>query len=410
MNSRLKILDSSPGIFWIIIILGGLAFSVALTILIVNLAVKPSYGPETLKYFSSDFLSTASAYGRTSMILSITSKVLSWAVMGIVLFIIWKYFTSGPRVNILVAAGYITLFYILLSIILLPLSFYRGYTIEHQFGQSVQTVGMWFSDYGKSKAIDIIVSVGAMTGIYALLVYVPRYWWLIAASAMAVFIIIAVYLYPILIDPLFYKFKKLDDNILQEEILGITKKAGIEVEEILIADASRRTIKANAYFTGVGNTRRIVLYDNLINNFSNEEILNVIAHEAGHWKYSHVLKSIGMSIIGGFLGLFLLALIFSRAGLKGDIRVVFILILIISLVTFLILPFQNMVSRYFEKQTDETALEITNGYDAQIALMVRLAESNLSNVEPHPVIKYILYSHPPIMERIGYAEDRAKKQ
>ncbi len=410
MNSRLKILDSNPGIFWIIIILGGLALSVALMILVVNLAVKPSYGPDTLKYFSSDFLSTASAYGRTSMILSITSKVLSWAVMGIVLFIIWKYFTAGPRVNILAAAGYITLFYILLSIILLPLSFYRGYTIEHQFGQSVQTVGMWFSDYGKSKAIDIIVSVGAMTGIYALLVYVPRYWWLIAASAMAVFIIIAVYLYPILIDPLFYKFKKLDDNKLQEEILGITKKAGIEVEEILIADASRRTIKANAYFTGVGNTRRIVLYDNLINNFSNEEILNVIAHEAGHWKYSHVLKSIGMSIIGGFLGFFLLALLFSRAGLKGDIRAVFILILIISMVTFLILPFQNMVSRYFEKQTDETALEITNGYDAQIALMVRLAESNLSNVEPHPAIKYILYSHPPIMERIGYAEDRAKKQ
>ncbi|MEE8325174.1 MAG: M48 family metalloprotease, partial [Candidatus Humimicrobiaceae bacterium] len=145
-------------------------------------------------------------------------------------------------------------------------------------------------------------------------------------------------------------------------------------------------------------------------NFSNEEILNVIAHEAGHWKYSHVLKSIGMSIMGGFLGFFLLALLFSRAGLKGDIRAVFILILIISLVTFLILPFQNMVSRYFEKQTDETALEITNGYDAQIALMVRLAESNLSNVEPHPAIKYILYSHPPIMERIGYAEDRAKKQ
>ncbi len=409
MNSRFKILDSSPGVFWLIIVLGGLALSVALTLLIVNLAVKPSYGPDTLKYFSSDFLSRASAYGRTSMTLSIINRVLSWAVIGIVLFIIWKYFTDGARVNILVAAGYITLFYIILSIILLPLSFYRGYTIEHQFGQSVQTVGMWFSDYGKSKAIDIVISVGAMTGIYALLVYIPRYWWLISASVMAVFIIIAVYLYPILIDPLFYKFKKLDDYKLQEEILGITEKAGIEVEEILIADASRRTIKANAYFTGVGNTRRIVLYDNLIDNFSSEEILNVIAHEAGHWKYSHVLKSIGMSIMGGFLGFFLLNLIFSRAGIKGDIRTVFILILMVSLVTFLILPFQNMVSRYFEKQTDEIALEITKGYGAQTALLKRLAESNLSNVDPHPVIKYILYSHPPIMERIKFAEDMANK-
>ena len=409
MNSRFKILDSNPGIFWLIIVLSGLALTVALTILIVNLTVKPFYGPETLKYFSSDFLSRASAYVMTSITLSIISRVLTWAVMGIVLFIIWKYFSTGARMNVLIAAGYITLFYIVLSIILLPLSFYRGYTIEHQFGQSVQTVGMWFSDYGKSKAIDIVISIGGMTGIYVLLVYMPRYWWLIAASVMAVFIIIAVYLYPVLIDPLFYKFKKLDDDKLQEEILGITEKAGIEVKDILVADASRRTVKANAYFTGVGNTRRIVLYDNLIDNFSNEEILNVIAHEAGHWKYSHVLKSIGMSIIGGFIGFFLLGLIFSRTGLKGDIRAVFILILITALVTFLMLPFQNMISRYFEKQTDEIALEITKGYDAQRVLMTRLAESNLSNVDPHPVIKYILYSHPPIMERIRYAENRVNK-
>jgi len=403
MNSRFKILDSNPGIFWIIIVLGGLALAVSLVILITILAVRPSYGPETLKYFSSDFLSRVLAYSRISITLSIITRVLSWMVMGIALFIIWKYFTAGVRVNIMAAAGYIALFYILLSIILLPLSFYRGYAIEHQFGQSVQTVGMWFSDYGKSKAIDTIISIGAMTGIYALMVYIPRYWWLIAASVMAVFIIIAVYLYPILIDPLFYKFKKLDDDKLQEEILGITEKAGIKVEEILVADASRRTIKANAYFTGMGNTRRIVLYDNLIDNFSSKEILNVVAHEAGHWKYLHVLKSIGMSIIGGFLGFFLLGLLFSRTGLKGDIRAVFILILITALATFLILPFQNMISRYFEKQADEMALEITKGYDAQILLMTRLAESNLSNVDPQPVIKYILYSHPPIMERIKCA-------
>ena len=122
MNSRFKILDSNPGIFWLIAVLVGLALAVALTILIVNLAVKPTYGPDTLKYFSSDLLSRASAYSRTSITLSIISRVLSWAVMGIVLFIIWKYFNSGARMNVLVAAGYITLFYIVLSIILLPLN------------------------------------------------------------------------------------------------------------------------------------------------------------------------------------------------------------------------------------------------------------------------------------------------
>ncbi|TET48011.1 MAG: M48 family peptidase [Actinomycetota bacterium] len=409
MNSRFKILDSNPGIFWLIITLSGLALAVAIIILIVNLAVKPSYGPDTLKYFNSDFLSRASEYSRVSITLSIIGRVLSWLIMGITVWIAWKYFAAAPKISVLAAVGYIALFYIVLSIIILPLSFYRGYTIEHQFGQSVQTVGMWFSDYGKSKAIDIAISIGAMTGIYALMVYVPRYWWLIAASAMAVFIIIAVYLYPILIDPLFYKFKKLDDNKLQEKILEVTEKAGIEVEEILVADASRRTVKANAYFTGIGNTRRIVLYDNLLDNFSSEEILNVVAHEAGHWKYLHILKSIGMSVAGGFLGLFILRLIFSRTGLTGDFRAIFTLIFITAAATFLIMPFQNMVSRYFEKQADGIALEFTRGYDTQVSLMVRLAESNLSNVDPYPIIRYILYSHPPIMERIIYAEEEGKK-
>ncbi|MCJ7666462.1 MAG: M48 family metallopeptidase, partial [Actinobacteria bacterium] len=380
MVSRFKILNSNPAVFWLIIILAGSALAVALTILIANLAVKPFYGPGTLKYFNSDFLSMASEYSRISITLSIAGRVLYWLAMGIMVWVGCKYFAASTRISILAAAGYIALFYIVLSIIILPLSFYRGYTIEHQFGQSVQTVGMWFGDYGKSKAIDIAVSVGAMTGIYALMVYVPRYWWLIAASAMAVFIIIAVYLYPVLIDPIFYKFKKLDDIKLQEMILEVTERAGIEVEEILVADASRMTVKANAYFTGVGNTRRIVLYDNLLNNFSSEEILNVVAHEAGHWKYFHILKNIVMSAAGGFLGFFILQMIFTRTGLTGDFRAVFILIFITALVTFLLLPVQNAVSRYFEKQTDEIALELTRAYDTQVSLMIKLAESNLSNV------------------------------
>lgn len=408
MNSKIKILDSNPGIFWIIVTFASLALIVTLAIFIINLSIKPSYGPETLKYFDNNFLSRASEYNKISIIISTVGRILTWTVMSIFIFIIWKYFSTGIRTNILAAAGYIALFYIILSIIILPLSFYRGYTIEHQFSQSVQSIGIWFTDYGKSKAIDIVISIGAMTGIYALMIYLPKYWWLIAASVVTVFIIIGVYLYPVLIDPLFYKFEKLDDKKLEENILEITDSAGIEIEEILIADASNKTTKANAYFTGIGNTKRIVLYDNLINNFSNKEVLNVVAHEAGHWKLTHVLKGMGMSIAGVFLGFFILNLIFFRSGLIGDIKIIFIFILIVSLVTFLILPFQNMVSRYFEKQTDEFALSITGEYEIQITLMKRLAESNLSNVSPNPFIKYIFYSHPPIMERIIFVEEIIK--
>jgi STE24 endopeptidase len=267
-------------------------------------------------------------------------------------------------------------------------------------------MGLWFSDFAKGKAIDMLISVTAFTGLYILMVYVPKYWWLIAASVMAIFIVIGIYLYPVLIEPLYFKFSPLQDKELQEEILEVTVKAGIEVNEILVVDASRRTVKANAYFTGFGNTRRIVLYDNLLNNFTREETLNVVAHEAAHWRYAHIVKTIAIGISAGFLGMYILSLIISRTGLRGDFRSIFIIILLISFISFLTAPAQNAVSRYFERQSDQLTLEITEGYDDQIKLLKGLAEANLSNVSPHPVIRELLYSHPPILERIQAAENQ----
>lgn len=406
---RSNILKSNPGIIWLITIPGVLSLIMILVLLVLAIVYRTSYGTETLKYFNSDFLARASEYNRTSLIISIFARMLTWLFMASAVWIGWKYFIRSSSMSVLRAAGYITLFYIVLNVIIIPLSYYRGFTLEHQFGLSNQTTAMWFADFGKEKGIEIILSIGAFTGIYALMVYIPRYWWLIAASIMAVFIVIGVYLYPVLIDPLFYRFEKLDDVKLREEILEITDKADIEIEDILVADASRRTIRANAYFTGLGSTRRIVLYDNLINDFSRDEVLSVVAHEAAHWKYAHIIKNMAISIAGGFIGFFILNIIFYRAGITASMRSIFVLILVISLITFISLPFRNIASRYFEKQADELSLEITGKYDAQISLMIGLAASNLSNVEPHPVIRSILYSHPPIMERILFAE-KAKIQ
>ncbi len=409
MDLKSNIFKSNPAVMWLIAIPGALALIMILILLVLAIVYRPSYGPETLKYFNSDFLARASEYNRISLVISIIVKILIWLFMAAAVWTGWKYFTRDPRMSVYIAAGYIALFYIILNIIMIPLSFYRGFTLEHQFGLSNQTAAMWFADFGKEKGIEIILSIGAFTGIYALMVYMPKYWWLISASIMAVFIIIGAYLYPVLIDPLFYRFEKIDDTEFREEILEITDRAGIEIDDILIADASRRTVRANAYFTGFGNTRRIVLYDNLINDFPRDEVLNVVAHETAHWKYAHIIKSIAMSIAGGFAGFFILNIIFYRTGITANIRSIFILILIISLFTFISLPFQNLVSRYFEKQADELALELTGEYDAQIRLMTGLAASNLSNAEPHPIIRFILYSHPPVMERILFAE-KAKIQ
>jgi len=404
MGHKLRFFEANPGLMWLLVILGALCFALLLLVLVCSLIYRPVGNPEVLRYFSSDFLQKAAQYNRMSMVISISSRILVWVFMAAAVWVGWRYFSDTHQVSIYRAAAYIALFYIVLNLILIPLSFYRGYIVEHKFGLSNQTLSMWFSDFAKSRGIDMLISVGAFTGIYALMVYVPRYWWVIAAAAMAVFLIIGVYLYPVIIDPLFYRFKKLEDKVLREEILEVTGKAGIEVKDILVADASRMTVKANAYFTGFGNTRRIVLYDNLLNDFSREQVINVIAHEAAHWRYAHIVKSIAISTAGGFLGFLILNAILATGGLKGDFRSVFVLILLISLITFLSTPVQNMLSRHYERQSDELALHITGGYDTQKELMKGLAEANLSNVDPHPVIRVLLYSHPPIMERIMRAE------
>ena len=388
---------------FILIILISLAVLSLTSILLVNLLYKPYYGDNVRQYFNDDLLLKASNYNRVSLNISIISRFLSWSIMSGIIIVFFKYFKS-TRINILLAFSFIVLFYILIQLILLPLAYYRGYIIEHRFGLSNQTLTMWFSDYLKENGISILISSLGMTGIYALMVYIPKHWWVISSAVLAIFIIVSTYLYPILIDPLFYKFEKLKDANFQEQIINITEKAGIEVKEVLVADASRKTNKANAYFTGIGGSKRIVVFDNLINNFSRKETLNVIAHEIGHWYNWHIFKSIIIGIISGTVVLFLINAVFTYSNMIGDFKSILVIILLISLISFLSLPLQNAVSRTFERQADNFTMQATGNPDAQIQLMLKLAESNLSNVSPHWYIKYFLYSHPPIIERIEAAK------
>jgi STE24 endopeptidase len=390
-------------VFVILIILISLAVLSLASIFIVSHLYKPEYGGNTGKYFDREQIKKASEYNRISLDISIARRFISWAIMIGIIILFFKYF-KNTRVNVMMAFLIIAAIYILIELILLPLSYYRDYIIEHRFGLSNLTTAMWFSDYLKENGISILLSSMGMMGIYALMVYVPGYWWVISSVILAIFIVIMTYLYPILIDPLFYKFKELEDKKLQEEIIDMANKAGIGVKNVLVADASRKTVKANAYFAGVGGSRRIVVYDNLVDNFKDEEALSVIAHEMGHWYHGHIFKNIIVGIISGTMGLFLINLIFVRSGMIGGFRSIFVIILFVSLISFLFLPAQNAISRSFERQADHFALQATGNPEAQVGLMVKLADSNLSNVKPANYIKYFLYSHPSIMERIETAK------
>ena len=383
------------------LLLGGTA-ALVLACVLVGLLRGASPGAVALHYFSEDFLSRAADYERAGLTLYLIKRVV---VLLFLIFITFQVLSwREPRLSLAAVAAYIALFFALFYLLTLPLDFYRGFVIEHRFSLSTQAAGAWFLDYTKSALISLAISTAGFTGLYALMGLAPRSWWLLAGVFFSIFIYLGTYLFPVLIDPLFYNFSPLQDEALEGRILSMAEEAGIQVEGVLVADASRRTVKANAYFTGIGATKRIVLFDTLLANFTQEEVLTVIAHEMGHWRYNHIFKNLLLSSAAAFLSLYVLKSLLGPMNLAAGLKPLAVAFLFFSLLSLAVMPFENLVSRSFERQADREALRLTGDPGAFIELKKNLAVSNLSVVQPHPLVKFALYSHPPILERIEAAE------
>jgi STE24 endopeptidase len=385
-----------------LIIIGAVVFTMLVVLFVCALSIKSSESGEVLKYFGSAFLQKAASYNREVLLISVVERFLTWSFMGVVLFLFWKNFYLSTRVHVIVAALIFFLFTFILFLFLLPLQYYEEFIISHKFGLSNQTLSAWFVETLKEGILYMIISTVGFTSIYALMVYSPKYWWLIAIAVFIIFIIFANFIFPILIDPLFYKFEPLKDDELKREILEMTDKAGISVGSILVADASKKTNKVNAYFTGIGKSKRIVIYDNLLKKYSRDEVLSVIAHEVAHWKYMHILKSILAGIVGIILVFLILHTVNIGLNIQPSPRLVIILFIIFSLISYISSPVTNVISRYFEMQADKMAVELTGDAQTQVEMLKKLAESNLSYVNPPKVLKFLIYTHPPILERISY--------
>jgi len=218
---------------------------------------------------------------------------------------------------------------------------------------------------------------------------------------------------PLVIDPLFNKFHRLEDRPLEERLLAVAREGGVPATEVLVADASRRTRAVNAYFTGVGRTRRIVLYDTLVEKFPPDEIALVVAHEVGHWKRHHVRWGLVMGLGAAVIGLLIAHLVLGRwtgggfRGLAGraDPALVFpAYALYLTLMTLAVVP-TDVISRHMESQADLTSLQLTGDTADFVAAEVRLARENLSDVVPPGWIEFALYTHPCTARRIRMAED-----
>jgi STE24 endopeptidase len=319
-------------------------------------------------------------------------------------------FTSSPWLLVLLFAAVFGGIYFVID---LPLSYYTGFVLPHRYGQSTQTLRGYVIDQLKGIAVGAVLGGIMLEIIYAVLRAYPDTWWIWASIILLVFSVLLANLAPVLLFPIFYKFKPLDEEYqdLAQRLTRLFEKAGTHVKGVYKFDMSTRTKSANAALTGLGNTRRIILGDTLLSEFSADEIETVMAHELGH----HVNKDIPLSIVvetvSTVVGLFLASLVLrwgvAQFGFQGvgDIAALPLFMLVMGVYGLVTMPLTNGFSRWRERMADKYALESTHNARAFASAMTRLANQNLAEVDPEPWVEFLLYSHPALEKRIKMAED-----
>jgi STE24 endopeptidase len=315
--------------------------------------------------------------------------------------------SSAPAIAL---ALYTVGFAIPYMVINLPLSYTSGFALPHRFGQSNQSFWHWVGDQVKGLAISALLGMATLEIVYWLLRAAPQMWWLYAGGVMLLFTVVLSSLAPVLILPLFFKFTPLEDDDLSQRLIRLAERAGTRVRGVFRFDMSTRTKGANAALTGLGNTRRIVLGDTLLDEFTADEIETVLAHELGH----HVHKDIPLGIVINsaltlltfWVGALALRWGVNAFGLAGisDPAGLPLLALVGGLLSLIAMPLGNAYSRWRERLADRYALESTRKPTAFADAMTRLANQNLADADPARWVVILLYSHPPIRERLAAAE------
>lgn len=270
----------------------------------------------------------------------------------------------------------------------------------------------WFIDHLKMAGIMAGGGLILLIGFGLLVGWLPRLWWLVAAVGSVGFSILTAMFWPVYVEPLFNTFTPLKETRwknYEPRVRKLIDRAKIPVADVLIIDASRQSSHSNAYFTGFGDTRRIVLYDTLVKNSTPDEIESVLAHEIGHWQHDHIVKGLAIGSLGALAGFLGLHLLMRRLGRDPADPSQFPFVLLLGfLATWAVMPVQNVISRHFERQADQVSLELGGQPDAFIKAEIQLARDNVMNVAPHPFNVWLFSSHPTPIERIQAAVERKK--
>lgn len=346
---------------------------------------------------------------RFSMITTIYgSVVLAIVILAGFLPWLWTALETFWGTSLWAQAGFLVVVTLALSIPELPFDWYSTFKLEEKYGFNKSSLGLWISDKVKGTLIGFAIGYPLICLLLGLVGWIGSTWWIWGFIVVFVFQLAMMVLYPKLIMPLFNKLEPLEGGDLKDELMDLSDRSGFAAKTIEVMDGSKRSGHSNAFFTGFGKFRRIVLFDTLMEQLETNELKAVLAHEIGHYKRGHVPKMVAMSALGMLLAFWAIAFLanstwfyvgFGFEGV-GSIAPAFLLFSIMSgLVTSWLTPVFSILSRKHEYEADAFARDAMGEYLSLVGALRKLNEKNLSNLTPHPLYSAFYYSHPTLLER-----------
>ncbi len=386
-----------------------------------NPQVRPSAAQDDAvpDHLTQEQQAEAREYGRRQLACDLIDRFIDLAYLAMMAFLFaWPLdrwlqtfpTLQSPTLRLIVMYLLVTLLHVVVSF---PLSFYAGHLLEHHYGLSRQSFGGWLWRYAKMILLTLALGSLLMLGVYWLIWLTGPNWWLWAAAAYFLLVVLMGQLAPVLIAPLFHKIERLEDESLKHRLEQLAEGTGLSLEGVYRMGMSEETVKANAYLAGLGATRRVVLGDTLLDGFTPEEIEIVFAHELGHHVHRHTLKLIAAGVLISVAGFFACDRCLSwwvgqiEGGLDYSQLPIYalpLLLFVMQLFTMFLEPLQHALSRHFERQADRYALQRTGHREAFRAFFLKLARLNKADPNPPAWEVLLLHSHPPIAERVASAD------
>jgi STE24 endopeptidase len=364
--------------------------------------------------------SEAREYNRLQRRLTLADAALGLAMLAIMLVTGWSAIFRNYTFRIAGSANYVLalfLYVLLLSLISrvlsLPLDYY-GFRVEHRYKLSNLSLRGWLLDEAKSYLLGLAFSAVLTQIIYLLIRRAPLYWWLWAWASFLILFVALAQLAPVLLFPIFYRFRALDNDALRERLTRLSERAGAKVRGVYEWKLSEKSKKANAALMGLGATRRIVLADTLLANYTDDEIEAVLAHELGHHVHRHIAKSIVMQALISFFGFWVVKTMLRRSypgwfSGQTDFANLPLILLVATVISLLLLPLLNAYSRFNERQADQYAWKAIASIGPFLSAMNKLAAQNMAERVPSRWVEILFHSHPSISKRIKAAERWASR-